>query len=123
MTPVLAFAGFSLVELYFFLLQRSALEISRRRRLDPVVGRYMLPLWYAAVWPVTIAKWVTLWFVFRSVGLWAVIACVVAGLVLTSIAPVPHGHFRPMFQRRVDDLLGEEPEIAAKLIIALMDDA
>jgi hypothetical protein len=120
---LLAFTIASFVELYFFLAQRAALEICRREGIEPRSGRHMLPLWYAAVWPVKLAKFIALYFVFEQYGVLAAIGCLGASLALTSLFPVPHRHFRPMFERRVSQLVSESPELGAKLMVALLSDS
>ena len=52
-----AFALSALVELYFFMMQRSSLEISRAADMHPRDGRFMLPLWYILLWPTRLIKW------------------------------------------------------------------
>ena len=47
------------VELYFFMMQRSALEISRASGIDVREGRRMLPFWYLFVWLTKFGKWAT----------------------------------------------------------------
>ena len=119
---LLVFAIAALVEAYLFALQRAALEVGRRQGLDPVVGRYMLPLWYSAVWPVKLAKWGAVWFVYRSLGFMPALALLGASSALTMLIPVPKRHGRALFERRVQELYTERPEIAAKLTLALMRD-
>lgn len=50
----LAFALSALGELYYFMMQRSSLAISRAADCD---GRFMLPLWDVLLWPIHFVKW------------------------------------------------------------------
>ena len=85
-----------------------------------LTSRHLLLLGYAAVWPVSAAKWVALWFVFQRFGLGIAIGCTALGYVAITCTPIPYRHFRSIFERRVEHLLGEQPAVAARLTLALL---
>lgn len=111
------YAAAALIELYFFLMQRSARTIGRLSNLADRVAREMLPTWYLAVWPVKAVRWLLLIVIAINVG-WLPAAVAWAALFLcTSFAPVPHRHFLPVFRRRVQKSLPEGN--SAALLVAL----
>jgi len=110
----------SLVELYFFLMQRAALEISRANGIDPKLGRLMLPLWYALVWPTRLLRFGCLYVIWREAGWLNLGAAVAVPLVASTLCPIPFRHFRPMFWKKVTtDLPPESGSHATHLMIAL----
>ena len=113
--------GAALLEVYFFLMQRSALEIGRASDVDAHTTRYMLPLWYALVWPAKLVKWIAAFLLWRSGDLFVALAILIVAWLLMMILPVPHRHFVPMFQHKVTGDMGTASEaIAAKLLVALL---
>jgi hypothetical protein len=118
---MICYAAVASCEMYFFLMQRSALEIGREQGIDARTTRHMLPLWYSTVYPVKIGKWVLLYLVYRSASwppalvLWAI------PLIIATVAPIPHRHFLPMFRRKVtSDISAASEGPAAKLMLALL---
>ena len=89
------------IELYFFMMQRSALEISRAAGIDRRDGRKMLPLWYMTVWPVQIAKWGSLIAIALEIHWGTALVLLALTFILTTIVPIPHQHFIPLFRRKV----------------------
>lgn len=89
-------------ELYFFLMQRAALDLSRSAGIAPQIGREILPPWFTpAVYAARLPRWVLLFLIWRTDG-W--IACLLAeGLLWLAVGtlPVPYGHFFPMFRRKI----------------------
>jgi hypothetical protein len=79
---VLVGGGAALLEVYFFLMQRSALEIGRVNDIDARTTRYMLPLWYALVWPAKLVKWVAAFLLWRSGQLLVALAILVLAWLL-----------------------------------------
>jgi hypothetical protein len=115
------YAVASLWEVYLFLMQRAALEVSRANSIDPKLGRQMLPLWYASVWPTKIARWTLLFLLWEKGGwmAWAAAWGVVA--VATTLLPVPYRHFFPLFHHKLwRDMGTEDASNAPKLMIALL---
>lgn len=127
----LLYGAFSAAELYFFLMQRAALELSRTYDVPPPVGRQMLPLWYGLVWPIKVARWVSLYFVW-STGGWVALAVAWAiPFGISMVIPVPFKHFVRMFHHKVvKDIVakaaghaGPTEGLHATQLLALINDA
>lgn len=120
-TLYVTFAFIAAVELYFFMIQRSALEIARVGSLDARTSRYMLPLWFVLHWPIQVVKWLAVFLIFRAAGLMPAALCLVIPFLISQVIPIPHRHFIPTFRRRVsrDLTMGENLEIAASLQVTL----
>lgn len=67
-TVYLVYALASVFEIYLFLMQRATLDVSRASNIDPKLGRQMLPLWYAIVWPNKLLRWVFLFLIWQAEG-------------------------------------------------------
>lgn len=52
----------------------------------------------------------------------AALALLGVSVVLTMIVPIPRRHCKALFDKRVQLLLDERPDMAAKLTLALMRD-
>lgn len=122
-TPYLFYLGFIIVasiEMYFFLMQRVPLSVSRENGIDPKIGRFMLPNWYPAVWLAKIGKWVLIFLIWRSHGWLPAILCVVIAFILSSVLPIPFTHFSNMMERRLKrESVGPNNEISLSLLEAL----
>ncbi len=121
--PVL-YAGYActiILETYFFMAQRAALEIGRSASLDGQASRLMLPLWYVFNWPVQLAKWALLVLIFRAQGWLPALACFAIPFVISLAIPIPHRHFIPMFRNRLrrDLAAGENITVVTVLLTAL----
>jgi len=109
-----------LAELYFFLMQRSALEVVRASEL-PLDTRFaLLPGTYKAASLFSYGKWVPLAMLVwhgswgYALGLW------LAGFILASAVPVPHRHFFPMFYSVLEgNAVAEEPDLQSALLAAV----
>lgn len=97
----LLYAAVSALELYFFLMQRASLEVSRASDIHPKIGRHMLPLWYAVVWPVKLGRWVLLYFIWNASGWVALGVAWVIPFALSTFTPVPFRHFLHLFHVKV----------------------
>ena len=101
-----AFAVAALVEIYFFMMQRSALEISRASGTDSEQGRLMLPLWYSLLWPARFAKWASA----IQIGLWhgwvPAVGLLLTTFIFSIVVPIPHRQFIPVFRRKLAKELG-----------------
>lgn len=108
-----AFAAAALVELYFFMMQRSSLEISRAADIHPRDGRFMLPLWYIWVWSVRIIKWGAALAIAITVHWGLALGLIAIPFVAAIVVPIPHRHFIRLFRRKVHKELGigENPEL------------
>jgi hypothetical protein len=99
---ILAYLIILAIELYFFVVQRSALEISRFAEIDPVIGKdLMLPSWFLLAWAVKIARYILLFFVFKAHGWIIPIALLIMGLILGAFIPIPHKHCFSIFRKRL----------------------
>ena len=102
--PLAAIALFIVVisyELYLFMMQRSALSVSRDNDIEPKVGRQMLPLWYSSVWIAKIAKYFLVYQIYRSLGLIVALVFLAIPFILSASIPIPHRHFFPIFRKRL----------------------
>lgn len=121
--PALTFAYgvVAAAELYFFLMQRSALEVGREHGIDQQASRHMLPSWYALVWPTKLAKWVLLYLVYRATGFPEAVLLWAVPFGLSAIVPVPHAHFYSMFRSKLsNDIATAQEGPAAELMLALL---
>ena len=118
---VAAYVALSLMEIYFFLMQRSALELSRAHGISPKIGREMLPSWYLLTWPIKVLRWILLYLIWRDAGWMALLGAWAAVMLATSLLPIPHGHFRPIFRKRLSrNMLREHNANAPALMLALL---
>ena len=102
-----AFIVVASIEQYFFMMQRSALEISRAEGIDVRDGRRMLPLWYIMVWPVTISKWAAAIYIGMHVS-WLIAVMLLAVAFLFSVfVPIPHQQFIPLFRHKIAKEMGD----------------
>jgi len=90
-----------IVELYFFAMQRSCLEISRNAEIDPKQGRLMLPLWYSLVWPIKIGKYYIAYLIYQNFGIWFALGCLAVPLFVSSFMPIPHRYFIKIFNKKI----------------------
>lgn len=108
-----AFAASVLSELYFFMMQRSSLEISRIANINPRDGRFMLPLWYLCLWPIRLIKWGSALAIAITIHWGIAITLLVVAFLATIFVPIPHRHFIGLFRLKVRRELvhGENPEL------------
>ena len=123
------FVAAASIELYFFMMQRSALEISRAAGFSAQDSRRMLPPWYLIVWPAILTKW---WAAI-SIGMaqhWAAAVILLAAVfVFQIVIPIPHRQYIGVFRRTLTRALGDavqagsgvESGIHAQLYAALFD--
>jgi hypothetical protein len=97
----LLYAAVSALELYFFLMQRASLEVSRASDIHPKIGRHMLPLWYSVVWPIKIARWVLLYFIWSASGWVALGVAWAIPFAISIFTPVPFRHFLHIFHVKI----------------------
>lgn len=102
-----AFIATAAIEMYFFMMQRSALEISRDKGIDPREGRRMLPLWYRLVWPVKAAKWAVAIYIGVSISWLLAVALLAATFIFSIFVPIPHQQFIPMFRNKLVKGIGD----------------
>lgn len=117
------------LEFYFFMMQRSALEMGRAAGFSDRDSRRMLPFWYLTVWPFKIAKW---WAAI-SIGIeldWAAAFVLLAAVFLFQVfIPIPHRQYVWLFRRKLTQEIGEaiqagnavESRIHAQLYTALFE--
>ena len=102
-----AFAISATIENYFFMMQRSALEISRSSGIEPREGRKMLPLWYGLVWLAKLGKWAAFVYIGMRVS-WLLAGLLLAVTFAFQIfVPIPHRQFIPVFRRKLAKEIGE----------------
>jgi hypothetical protein len=51
------------------------------------------------VWPVRLARWVLLYFVYSAAGLYTALAFVAVPFGFQMVVPIPHRQFIPLFRR------------------------
>ena len=117
------------IEFYFFMMQRSALEIGRGAGFSDPDSRRMLPIWYLMVWPSKIVKW---WAAI-SIGLekhWATAIALLAAVFLFQVfIQIPHRQYTWVFRRKLAQEIGDavqagsgvESRIHAQLYAALFE--
>ena len=93
----------TLGELYFFFMQRSALEVCRARDLPQGARFVILPSYYRAAWGFIIGKWVALVALLINGQWWVAVLIFVASFIVSSAAPVPHAAFFEIFYRELDE--------------------
>ena len=118
----IGFVAAAAVELYFFLMQRIPLSVSREHGIDSKTCRFMLPSWYSTVWIFKIGKWVLIALIWLSFGWLPAILCAVVSFVLSAVLPIPFTHFANMMEKRLEsELVGPNTEVARSLVEALRD--
>jgi hypothetical protein len=114
---VVGFTVAAVIETYFFLMQRAALNVCRDNDIPEQARMLMVPRWYRLAWIAIGAKWAAIVLIFFNAGwIWA-LAGVGLSIALTSFLPVPFGHFFPMFVHRLQELGGEEGEILLSALV------
>ena len=93
-------------EQFFFMMQRSALEISRASGIDGREGRRMLPNWYLMVWPARLIKWAAAIYIGIETSWFVAALLLVATFLFQVFVPIPHGQFIPVFRRKLAKELG-----------------
>ena len=123
MNSNLLFLGYAIslaVEVYFFLMQRVPLEVSRENDINPAVGRFMLPSWFSLAWIAKLSKWAFLAIIWWRIGWIPVIACFLVGFAFGMVVPVPYTHFAGKFERRLkSEMDGPNAFEAGRLLTAL----
>jgi hypothetical protein len=104
--PYILFTASASAEQCFFMMQRSALEISRASGIDVRVGRRMLPLWYLLVWPAKLTKWAAAIHIGMESGWYLAIALLGATFLFQIFVPIPHRQFIPLFRRKISKEMG-----------------
>jgi hypothetical protein len=66
----------------------------------------MLPNTYVFTWPIRIARWILLYFVFRSAGIATAALFAAIPFALQIVSPVPHRYFIPKLRRTLMDNAG-----------------
>lgn len=90
-------------ELYFFLLQRSALQVCRASDLPTRMRFQMVPGYYRAGWLFIIGKWSAAGvLVFQGHWLVALIG-IFAFFAFSMLIPVPHSAFFEIFYRELEE--------------------
>lgn len=96
------YLGSVFVELYFFLMQRSALELCRVNSLPDQARFAMLPPWYRLAWIPKIGKWTAIVLVFSRTGMdWGIAALLFPFMLSAWFPIVPHRHFAPVFTKHL----------------------
>ena len=95
------------IEQYFFMMQRSALEISRAEGIAVRDGRRMLPLWYGMVWPIRVAKWAAAVYIGLHVSWLLALILLAVSFLFSVFVPIPHQQFIPVFRRKLAKEMGE----------------
>ena len=104
--PYIVFAAAASAEQYFFMMQRSVLEISRASGIDVRAGRRMLPFWYLMVWPARLTKWVAAIHIGMEGNWFLAIALLAVTFLFQIFVPIPHRQFIPIFRRKIAKEMG-----------------
>ena len=127
LTPPVLYAIFAiaaLIELYFFAMQRSSLEISRAADIHPRDGRMMLPYWYLWSWPARLIKWGAAIAIGVTVHWGVAVGLLAVPFVLSATIPIPHRHFIRFFRQKVRaDLARGENENFFSMLDGILDRA
>lgn len=86
-------------ETFLFATQRAALEFSRDMNVSRTVGNLMLPLWYGTTWPTKILRWVALYFVYLSYGIWVALILLALPFLMNMFVPIPYKFLLPQFEK------------------------
>jgi hypothetical protein len=111
----LIYLGAVLAELYFFLMQRSLLEKSRRLQKNIVIVRHLLPDWYLLVYPIRLIKYGILVSIVYLLSWKIALLYLVGSLPLISFTPIPHKHFDRLFEKQRQKMLFTDPALAMEL--------
>ena len=103
----IVFAIAASIELCFFMLQRSALELGRASGFEDRESRLMLPFWYLLVWPTKLAKWASAIYIGLEGNWLLAIALLAVTFAFQIFVPIPHQQFIPTFRRKITKEMGE----------------
>jgi hypothetical protein len=95
------FIGAAIAELYFFLMDRAALQIVRAARVNEADRSVLLPRSYPLVWCVVAAKWLGAALIALYGSILVAIACLAVPFLASIFVPVPYSHFVPMFEAKL----------------------
>jgi len=115
-SPTLLYLGFTVAavaELYFFMMQRSALEIGRQSGFSLPESRLMLPSWYPLLWLAKACKLSALLGIAMTSG-WVLAILLWATLfVFQLVVPTPHRQFARLFRRKISGELEDSITVSA----------
>lgn len=113
---VSAYAVVWVIWFVLFGMQRATLLASRKAGYEwRGGGELLLPKWYPITWIVIVGRWALLG---AMAVLWSwkvALALLVVSFILSSILPIPYGMYRPIFQRRVNEVTNYEPDVGFEL--------
>ncbi len=97
------------IGLYCFLMQRSALEISRACQVDANQGRIvLLPLWCSGTaFMLQFVKLGLVVWMFIEGGWVHGVSALILPMILATVAPVPHAWFRNTFKKRISNEMSD----------------
>lgn len=105
-----------IVKFALFGMQRASLLISRNAGIEwHGGGKLLLPTWYPLSWLVIIASWGLLiaialfWSWKLAIALW------IGSYLLGIIVPIPYSAYKGVFQRRIDQVMHQNPVIGIQL--------
>jgi hypothetical protein len=108
-------------QLYFFLMQRAALELGRRGNVSPEVGRLMLPEWYVLATIPRVASWIVYALAFWQLGWQTALALWGISFLASTLCPIPKRHFIPVFFKKVSrDIAFEANDEATGLMLIIL---
>lgn len=106
----------ALVELYFFYLQRTALDWVRYEQLPSEARDLLLPDWYKLVSVAKIAKWVVA-AAAGHVGGWGLAIAILVGFWLPKVfLPISYLNYLPILRRQASML---PPDTASEIVASL----
>src|SRR3990172_9432680 len=115
----MVFGFAALAELYFFLMQRSALELCRAVGYPEKSRFTMVPASYRFSWWAVMMKWLGVVLIGWYGSILMAVIAVAASFVLTLVVPVPHSHFLPAFEARLVSLGGDDDPALNPLLEAI----
>ena len=118
---VLWFVVSEAVDLYFFSIKRVAVEVRGEHNFPKEAEEFMLPSWFPLSWIPRIATWVFIVLIWRSIGWWQAILClVIPKILIVPWFPIPYRHVASLMERRLklEHANGRE-DLAEALLSAL----
>ncbi len=113
---LIAFAVIWIINFALFSMQRATLLISRKAGFEwRGGGELLLPSWYPVTWVVIISKWCLLIAMAIYFDWKYAIGLAVGGYLLSVVLPIPYSAYKGVFRRRVNQLMNQDPTVAAQL--------
>jgi hypothetical protein len=118
-----AFAISSLVETYFFMMQRTSLVISRETDLAFLYKALLPPIFLSQVLVNRVVKWCALFAIAFTIHWGIAIGLIAVEIILTAKIPIPYSYFIKLFRRNAQRELAKHYSDFWQDIVNVLDEA